>query len=223
MGGMKILTGGQRACQEASRQRKEAKSQVWQHGQQDRDLTSMGSAPMAPEQEGQSRTWALSRVTAEDGLAGTQEWAGTRLEWWPGSGMKRREAQGYLPPSSGKNKGKSCSFRAGQGEDREHLTSQPLAHSSAAWLHGCMAAPQPTTSPTSGWVDKGRFAHRKALKCHAGPSWGFNHTVISYRITFPESNTSCQSNKYKFKFLLISKKRNIPGEHVKKSVWHSDQ
>lgn len=62
--------------------------------------------------------------------------------------MKRREAQGYLPPSSGKNKGKSCSFRAGQGEDREHLTSQPLAHSSAAWLH-------PSAQPAlqvGGWI-----------------------------------------------------------------------
>lgn len=116
--------------------------------------------------------------------------------------------------------------------------SQPLAHSSAAWLHGCrlhacmdawlhQAGPQPTTSLTNGWVDEARFAHRKALKCYAVPSWGFNHMlhentprvkdqILKQLGEVRQEESSLIYIKYKLKFLIITKRRNIPSEHLSK-------
>lgn len=113
---------------------------------------------------------------------------------WSGSGMGSWEAQEYLPPSSGKTKGESCSFKAGP----ERRTS-PL---SAACTQLCFMATQlyragPQRRPTPyEWVGEGRFARRKALKCYAIISWAFGPTVVNCEITFPERKTRCQSQRY---------------------------
>lgn len=163
MGGIKILTGGQHACQEAAWQRK-----------------LRAKCDSAAIRAGISPAWdLLPRLLSRKGRAGPEQghscrmgWQGhgdgdeLKLGWGGGQGQEWSGRLRDTSPSSGKTKGKSCSFKPDQGEDREDLTS--FSHMHTALLHGCMAAwlqqagPQPTISlQVGGWMREdlhtGRF------------------------------------------------------------------
>lgn len=245
MGGMKSLTGGHHACQEAA----------WWGKQRDKCDSVTSRAGSSPAWD--LLLWLLSRkgrTGPEQGHRMSWQGHGDRdelqLGWAGGQGQewRSRRLRDTCHPAPARPRARAAAPKQARVETARAL---PLSATCtqlccmAAWLHGCrlhacmdawlhQAGPQPTTSLTNGWVDEARFAHRKALKCYAVPSWGFNHVTRKHSQSKRPDTEAIRrgqtrriiSHIYKIQTQISyhhKKEKYSQWTSVKKRVWHTVQ
>lgn len=155
MGRFKILTGDHHACQEAVQWRK-----------------LRAKCDSAAIRAGTSPPWdLLPRLLSRKGRAGPEQGHGDgedlKLGWGGGQGQDRSgRLRDTCHPAQARSRARAAALNqvtVKTGRTSPFPASCTQLCCMAAWLH--QAAPQPTSSPTRGWVGEGRLAHRKALKC----------------------------------------------------------